>query len=54
MYVTFFYCAGLRARMGAGFSRMNDLTIIQTTQVRSHTNFRLVAIMKLTYLKVFR
>ena len=25
---------GLRAKMGAGFSRMNDLTIIQTTQVR--------------------
>ena len=25
--------AGLRAIMGAGYSRMNDLTIIQTTQV---------------------
>ena len=28
---------GLRARMGAGYSQMNDLTIIQTTQVRSST-----------------
>ena len=25
---------GLRARMGAGYSMMNDLTIIQATQVR--------------------
>ena len=24
---------GLRARMGAGYSQMNDLTIIQTAQV---------------------
>jgi len=24
---------GLRAAMGAGYARMNDLTIIQTTQV---------------------
>lgn len=30
-----FGTAGLRAAMGAGTSRMNDLTIIQTTQVRS-------------------
>lgn len=28
-----FGTAGLRAPMGAGVSRMNDLTIIQTTQV---------------------
>lgn len=28
-----FGTAGLRAMMGAGISRMNDLTIIQTTQV---------------------
>ena len=28
-----FGTAGLRAPMGAGISRMNDLTIIQTTQV---------------------
>lgn len=28
-----FGTAGLRAAMGAGISRMNDLTIIQTTQV---------------------
>lgn len=28
-----FGTAGLRATMGAGISRMNDLTIIQTTQV---------------------
>ena len=27
------YVSGLRARMGAGYSMMNDLTIIQTTQV---------------------
>lgn len=24
---------GLRASMGAGYNRMNDLTVIQTTQV---------------------
>lgn len=29
-----FGTAGLRAAMGPGVSRMNDLTIIQTTQVR--------------------
>lgn len=29
-----FGTAGLRAPMGAGFSRINDLTIIQSTQVR--------------------
>ncbi|XP_071128048.1 glucose 1,6-bisphosphate synthase-like [Mytilus edulis] len=29
-----FGTAGLRTRMAAGFSMMNDLTIIQTTQVR--------------------
>lgn len=28
-----FGTAGLRAPMGAGFSRINDLTIIQSTQV---------------------
>lgn len=28
-----FGTAGLRAAMGAGFSRMNDLTVIQATQV---------------------
>lgn len=28
-----FGTAGLRAAMGAGISHMNDLTIIQTTQV---------------------
>lgn len=28
-----FGTAGLRAAMGPGISRMNDLTIIQTTQV---------------------
>lgn len=27
-----FGTAGLRSKMGAGYSRMNDLTIIQTTQ----------------------
>ena len=31
-FVTFLY-TGLRAAMGAGYSRMNQLTIIQTTQV---------------------
>lgn len=30
-----FGTAGLRAAMGAGVARMNDLTIIQTTQVGS-------------------
>ena len=30
----FKHYAGLRAKMGAGFCRMNDLTVIQTTQVR--------------------
>lgn len=29
-----FGTAGLRAPMGAGFSRINDLTVIQSTQVR--------------------
>lgn len=29
----FFLWTGLRAAMGAGYSRMNQLTIIQTTQV---------------------
>lgn len=28
-----FGTAGLRAAMGAGFSRINDLTVIQATQV---------------------
>ena len=28
-----FGTAGLRAKMGAGYSRMNDLTVIQTAQV---------------------
>lgn len=28
-----FGTAGLRSRMGAGYSMMNDLTIIQTAQV---------------------
>ena len=28
-----FLSTGLRAAMGAGYSRMNQLTIIQTTQV---------------------
>lgn len=28
-----FGTAGLRAPMGAGFSRINDLTVIQSTQV---------------------
>ncbi|KAK1792535.1 hypothetical protein P4O66_012473 [Electrophorus voltai] len=32
-----FGTAGLRAAMGPGVSRMNDLTIIQTTQVRKST-----------------
>lgn len=31
-----FGTAGLRAAMGAGISRMNDLTIIQTTQVAKY------------------
>ena len=26
--------AGLRSKMGAGYTRMNDLTVIQTTQVK--------------------
>lgn len=30
-----FGTAGLRAPMGAGFSRINDLTVIQATQVRT-------------------
>ncbi len=30
--------AGLRAVMGAGYNKMNDLTIIQTTQVRDSTS----------------
>jgi phosphomannomutase len=29
-----FGTAGLRSKMGAGYSMMNDLTIIQTAQVR--------------------
>ena len=29
-----FGTAGLRGPMGAGFNRVNDLTVIQTTQVR--------------------
>lgn len=29
-----FGTAGLRAPMGAGFNRINDLTVIQSTQVR--------------------
>ena len=33
LFICVSYCAGLRAKMGAGFCRMNDLTIIQTTQV---------------------
>lgn len=32
-----FGTAGLRAAMGPGVSRMNDVTIIQTTQVRPNT-----------------
>jgi hypothetical protein len=28
-----FGTAGLRAKMGAGYNMMNDLTVIQTTQV---------------------
>ena len=30
-----FGTAGLRAKMGGGYSRMNDLTVIQTAQVQS-------------------
>ena len=37
----FFYDSGLRARMGAGNAMMNDLTIIQTTQVRGITGILL-------------
>lgn len=32
----FIFSKGLRAKLGAGYSRMNDLTIIQTTQVSIH------------------
>lgn len=32
-----FGTAGLRAPMGAGFSRINDLTVIQSTQVPSRS-----------------
>ena len=32
------HISGLRARMGAGNSMMNDLTIIQATQVRAYDN----------------
>lgn len=33
----FVFFIGLRAAMGAGYSRMNDLTIIQTTQVKLYS-----------------
>ena len=31
-----FGTAGLRAKMGAGYSQMNDLTVIQTAQVYTY------------------
>lgn len=33
---------GLRGRMEAGFSRMNDVTVIQASQVRVFHTFRMV------------
>lgn len=33
--VCVFLCLGLRSALGAGFSRMNDLTVIQATQVNA-------------------
>lgn len=35
--------SGLRARMGAGYNMMNDLTVIQATQVLVSCLYRLVA-----------
>lgn len=37
-----FGTAGLRAAMGAGISHMNDLTIIQTTQVPGSLCFSVI------------
>jgi phosphomannomutase len=33
-----FGTAGLRASIGAGWNRMNDLTVAQASQVTFHTN----------------
>ena len=42
LILNFFRSLGLRAKMGAGYSRVNDLTIIQTTQV--HTHVQIIAL----------
>lgn len=42
-----FGTAGLRAPMGAGISRMNDLTIIQTTQVPRFYSSQLLTVQPL-------
>jgi phosphoglucomutase/phosphopentomutase len=35
-----FGTAGIRGRMGPGFGQLNDLTIIQTTQVKKDSSSR--------------
>lgn len=44
-----FGTAGLRAPMGAGFNRINDLTIIQSTQVGSIRQFFLLVMFELIH-----
>jgi len=39
-YIFNIFCLGLRSALGAGFSKMNDLTVIQATQVCIRLVFR--------------